>query len=82
MNQDETGDTGFTGRYQVERPVQNHAEGFSQALQDALEQARREGVIDVGGRYESEVRLSIGIEVTNPPWVPDYRVWIDPKEQP
>ena len=40
------------------------------------------GAIGVGGRYESEVRFFIDIEVTNPPWVGDYRVWIDPRERP
>ena len=82
MNEDQSGgETGFTGRY-VEQGHQDHAKGFSKALQDALQQARDRGVIDVGRHYDSEVRLSIGIEVTNPPWVGDYRVWIDPKERP
>lgn len=82
MKMDESGnEMGFTGRY-TEQGHQDHARGFSKALQNALQQARDSGRIEVGRSYDSEVRFSIGIEVTNPPWVGDYRVWIDPKERP
>jgi hypothetical protein len=62
--------------------MDDHAAGFSLALQNALEEAEGQGVIRKGGEYDSEVRYSIGIKFTNPPWVGDYRVWIDPKERP
>lgn len=78
MNVDQSGsEGGFLGRY-TEQGHQDHARGFSKALQDALQQARENGRIEPGRSYDSEVRFSIGIEVTNPPWVGDYRVWIDP----
>jgi hypothetical protein len=83
MNEDQSGgETRFIGHYPVERPVQGHADGFSRALQDALQQAQERGVIEVGGKYESEVHFSIDIEVTNPPWVGDYKVSIEPKPRP
>lgn len=81
MNVDQSGENGFTGRY-TEQGQQDHARGFSKALQDALQQARDSGRIEPGQSYDSEVRFSIGIEVTNPPWVGDYKVWIDPRERP
>jgi len=82
MNEDQSGgETGFTGRYKAQGQ-QDHAKGFNKALQNALEQAQEHGAIRVGGSYDSEVRFSVGIEVTNPPWVGDYRVWIDPTPRP
>ena len=33
-------------------------------------------------KFAPEVRFFIDIEVTNPPWVGDYRVRIDPRERP
>jgi len=82
MNEDQTGGTGITGHYTVDEPMRNHAEGFSRALENALEEAEKQGVIKRGGQYESEVRYSVGIEFTNPPWVGDYRVWLDPQPRP
>lgn len=81
MNEDQSGEPGYIGRYS-EQGHQDHAKGFSKALQHALQQARDDGAIDVGRHYESEVRFFIDIEVTNPPWVGDYRAWIDPRERP
>lgn len=82
MNEDQNGDsTEIMGRYSA-LGHQDHAKGFSKALQDALEQAQERGLIRVGGSYDSEVRFSISIEVTNPPWVGDYRVWLNPQPRP
>jgi len=81
MNEDQSGETGYIGRYS-EQGHQDHAKGFSKALQRALQEAQDRDAIVVGGRYESEVRFFIDIEVSNPPWVGDYRVWIDPRERP
>ena len=82
MNEDQGGGTGITGRYTTREPMDNHAEGFSRALDNALEAAAKEGLIKKDSEYESDVRYSIGIRYTNPPWVGDYIAWIDPKEQP
>ncbi len=82
MNEDQGGGAGVTGSYRVDEPMRDHTEGFNLALDDALQEAERQGLIKRGGEYDSEVRYSVGIRFTNPPWVGDYRVWIDPKERP
>ena len=85
MKEDQSGgETGVTGHYRVEYEdrLSNHADGFSMALQRALKKAEKQGLIRLDGQYDAEVRFSVGIEFTNPPWIGDYRVWIDPKERP
>ena len=79
MNEDQGGGTGITGHYTAREPMDNHAEGFSRALDKALEEAAKQGLIQKGGEYESDVSYSIGIRYTNPPWVGDYRAWINPQ---
>lgn len=85
MNEDQSGgDTGITGSYEVDfdARLQNHSDGFSKALENALEMAAKEKKILPDKEYDSVVRHSIVIKYTNPPWVGDYKVWIDPKERP
>ena len=83
MNEDQSGgdrvSSGATRRHGRTRITRKAS---SKALQRALQQARDAGAIDVGRHYESEVRFFVDIEVTNPPWVGDYRVQIDPRERP
>ncbi len=86
MNEDQSGgETGITGSYEIadfEERLRNHSDGFSKALEDALDKAAKEKRILPGKEYDSVVRQSIVIKYTNPPWVGDYKVWIDPKERP
>jgi hypothetical protein len=86
VKEDQSGsETGVTGHYQVvdyDNRLRNHSDGFSRALEDALDQAKRRELIAPGQSYDSEIRFSVGIEYTNPPWIGDYRVYLDPSPRP
>ncbi len=81
MNEDQSGGEGpITGHHRVgyANRLKNHAEGFNRAIEDALRQADEQGRIVLEGTYETEIRFSVEIKYTNPPWIGDYRAAIDP----
>ena len=86
MKEDQSGgETGVTGHYVVDSydsRLRSHSDGFSKALENALEEAKERKLIERGRSYDSEIRFSVGIEFTNPPWIGDYGAWIDPEERP
>lgn len=85
MKEDQSGgETGVTGHYEVDYDsrLRNHSDGFSKALENALGEAARRKLIEPGRSYDSEIRFSVGIEYTNPPWIGDYRVHLDPNPRP
>ncbi len=60
------------GRFKAPKGFKDHKEGFSKAMEDALE--------DTGfspGRHEVRVILTALIDVTNPAEVVEYRIELD-----
>ena len=85
MEEDQSGgETGVTGHYKVDYDsrLSNHSDGFSRALENALAEAARRKLIEPGRSYDGEIRFSVGIEYTNPPWIGDYRAHLDPSPRP